>query len=330
MSKVLVTGASGFIAKHITRELLERGYQVRASVRSDRRRAEVEALFPGAGIEFVTLDLNKDGGWPEALTGVDALIHTASPLPGRRTKNPQDVIRPAVDGTMRAFEAASAAGVDRIVLTSSCAAIYRDSSKPADTISTRHNWTDPRDRSATAYEVSKTLAERAAWAYVAGHPDIRLTVINPGGVFGPPMDVNYNAVLRYLQHTLAGHLPVLPPVRIPIVDVRDVARMHVLPLTDDSTVGKRFPANAGPLSMVELAQVLKSEYPGRRISTRRVSPRLITTMARFIPAMARFADGIERNLDVDGSDAPREMGFQYIPATEAVRTSADFLVRHER
>ena len=129
MKSVFVSGASGFIAKHIVRELLEKGYQVKASVRSEHRKAEIEALFPDADIEFAYLDLNKDEGWQDAMVGCDALIHTASPFPLTEPKNPDDLIRPAVEGTKRAMKAAKSAGIKRVVLTSSCAAIYKDASK---------------------------------------------------------------------------------------------------------------------------------------------------------------------------------------------------------
>ena len=142
MSKVLVTGASGFIAKHIVRELLEQGHAVRGTVRSQRRQAEVEALFPDASIEFAMLDLTADAGWDEALTGVDVLMHTASPFPQDEPDDPQELIRPAVDGTMRAMRAAHKAGVSRVILTSSCAAIYKDSAKPP-LQQSDPRWTDP-------------------------------------------------------------------------------------------------------------------------------------------------------------------------------------------
>lgn len=144
MTKVFVTGASGFIAKHILRELLEKGYEVRASLRSEKRKAEIEALFPDATLEFAYLDLDKDDGWNEAMQGCDVLMHTASPFPLSEPKDPQDLIRPAVDGTMRAMRAAQAAGIKRVILTSSCAAIYKEAGKPPMKPSDETNWTSDR------------------------------------------------------------------------------------------------------------------------------------------------------------------------------------------
>ncbi|MEL0194829.1 MAG: NAD-dependent epimerase/dehydratase family protein, partial [Acidimicrobiaceae bacterium] len=191
MTTVLVTGASGFIAKHIVRELLDNGYVVRASTRSNHRRDELDALFPDAGLEHVTLDLNHDEGWADALADVDVLMHTASPFPGEQPDDPEDLIRPAVDGTLRALEAARAAGVNRVILTSSVAAVLHDpAASPTATIN-ESNWTDPEGERVSAYEASKTLAERAAWDFAATHTNMKITVINPAAVMGPALDGNY-------------------------------------------------------------------------------------------------------------------------------------------
>ena len=212
MTKVLLTGASGFIAKHILRELLENGYEVRASIRSEKRKSELEALFPDAKIEFVFLDLAKDEGWAEALNGMDVLVHTASPFPFSQPKDPQELIRPAVDGTLRALNAAKAAGIKRVILTSSCVAIYKDASKPVTESSGESNWTTPDDPSVNAYEASKTLAEKAAWDFVAENPEIALTTINPGIVLGPAMDKNYGTSLNIVEQMMTGKMPMVPAI----------------------------------------------------------------------------------------------------------------------
>ncbi len=328
MTTVLVTGASGFIAKHIVRELLEHEYAVKAAVRSERGRQQVEALFPDAGLSFVSLDLLEDDGWPEAMDGVDVLMHTASPFPNGDPLDPQELIRPAVDGTMRALKAAQAAGVHRVVLTSSCAAIYKDPTKAPAAASTRDNWTDPDGAATTAYEASKALAERAAWDFVAEHPEMRLTVVNPGGVFGPPMDEHYGTSLEYVERLLAGTDPAYPKMNLPMVDVRDVARMHVRAIGNDATIGLRFPGNAGALTMIELARTLKGAYPDRKIASRELPDMLVKVMATFVPMLKSVAANLGRNLDVVGTDAPRAMGFDYIPSRDSVLASAAYLVEH--
>jgi dihydroflavonol-4-reductase len=330
MTTVLVTGASGFIAKHIVRELLENSYSVKAAVRSEKRQAQVEALFPGADLSFISLDLLTDDGWAEAMVGVDVLLHTASPFPVDEPQDPQELIRPAVDGTLRALAAAQAAGVRRVILTSSCAAIYKDSAKPRMDVSTPANWTDPNHPDTTAYEASKTLAERAAWDFVAEHPEMQLTTINPGAVFGPPMDEHYATSLAYVERFLGGVDPAYPKSNLPIVDVRDVARMHVAAIDSEVAIGKRYPANAGAMMIAEASAVLKKVYPERKITTRQLPDWLVKVVARVNPAARALAGSIKRNLDVEGSAAPRDLGFTYISSADAILASAEYLVANER
>ncbi len=325
MTKVLVTGASGFISKHIIRELLEHGHEVRGSVRSDRRADEVRALFPDAELEFVHLDLTSDDGWAEAMEGIDVLVHTASPFPATEPKDPQELIRPAVDGTLRALRAASDAGVDRVVLTSSCAAIYKDSAKPPAERSTEANWTDPEGPATSAYEASKTLAEKAAWDFVAEHPDMQLTSINPGAVFGPAMDTSYGTSLELTEQLLGGKFPMYPDINLPTVDVRDVARMHVRAIETPASVGNRYAANAGALRMLEMAETLAHAYPDRKIPTRKAPNLLVKALGVFVPEMKQAARNIGMNSDVDGSAAEATFGFTYIPARDALLASAEFL-----
>ncbi|NNE12536.1 MAG: NAD-dependent epimerase/dehydratase family protein [Ilumatobacter sp.] len=325
MTKVLVTGASGFVAKHIVRELLERGYEVRGSIRSERRKDEVDALFPDAGIEYAMLDLNADAGWAEALDGVDVLMHTASPFPSDEPKDRMQLIEPAVHGTLRALRAAHAAEVSRVILTSSCAAIYKDSNKPPEQQSTADHWTDPDADSTSAYEASKTLAERAAWNFVEEHPEMQLTVINPGTVFGPAMDANYGTSLELVEQLFDGKFPMYPDINLPVVDVRDVAHMHVAAIDDEAAIGRRFPANAGALTVLEAAEALKQAYPDRKIPVRKAPDVLVKLMGYVIPVMKQAAHNLGRNGDVDGSAAEHVFDFTYIPSRESLLASAAFI-----
>ncbi len=325
MTKVLVTGASGFIAKHIVRELLNTGYEVRGSVRSDRRRAELDALFGPDAIEYVTLDLSLDEGWSAALNGVDVLIHTASPFPAAEPKDRNELIRPAVDGTLRALRAAHAAGVHRVILTSSCAAITKDSAKPRLAASTEDNWTDPDGPDTSAYDASKTLAERAAWEFVGEHPEMQLTTINPGAVWGPAMDTHYGTSLEVVEQIMAGAFPAYPKVNLPIVDVRDVAYMHVAAITNPDAVGRRFAANAKAMTMIEAAEALAGAYPDRKIATRAAPDLLVKIGARFNLTMKSAAAELRRNNEVDASAAERVFDFTYVPAVDALLASASFL-----
>lgn len=184
-------------------------------------------------------------------------MHTASPFPLAEPKDPQDLIRPAVDGTLRALKAAKAAGINRVILTSSNAAIYKDANKSKDAASDERNWTSPDESSVGAYEASKTLAERAAWDFVAGNVGMALTTINPGAVFGPAMDRRYGTSLEIVERMMSGKDPVAPPMELPLVDVRDVAMMHVAAIDLDATKGERFSATADTLRFVDMCRMLK-------------------------------------------------------------------------
>ncbi len=224
---VLLTGVSGFIAKHVALKLLNAGYDVRGTLRRLDRANEVHAalaphLLEQAGqLSLVQADLEADAGWAEAMAGVSAVVHTASPFPITQPKNPQDLIRPAVEGSRRVLAAAAAAGVTRIVLTSSVAAVV-DLSK-GEHLQDEADWCDPSKDTVTAYEKSKTLAERAAWE-LAKARGLALTTINPAFVLGPPLDEHYGSSLGLVERFLKGKDPMVPPMGLAIVDVRDVAR----------------------------------------------------------------------------------------------------------
>lgn len=322
MTKVFVTGASGFIAKHILRELIDKGYEVRASVRSEARKRELNELFKETALEFALLDLNTDAGWNEALAGCDALIHTASPFPLSTPKDPQELIRPAVDGTLRAMRAAQAAGIKRVVLTSSCAAIYKQADKPKMQLSDETFWTTPDDPSVGAYEASKTLAEKAAWTFVKEHPEMILTTINPGAVFGPPMDERYGSSLELVEQLMTGKIPMAPPMDMVAVDVRDVARMHVAALELEATHGERFAAAAGACRILDLGKHLHEWDSHLKTPTREAPIWLLRIMALFSKDVKSVLANVDRTLAVSGAKAEQVFGFKFIPVTDALIASA--------
>jgi dihydroflavonol-4-reductase len=322
MTKVFLTGASGFIAKHILRELLAQGYQVRASIRSDKRKEELQGLFPDASLEFATLDLTKDEGWQDALQGCDVLMHTASPFPLTEPKDPQDLIRPAVDGTLRAMRAAKEAGIKRVILTSSCAAIYKQAGKPKMQPSDETNWTSPDDPSVGAYEASKTLAEKAAWDFVDENPDIALTTINPGAVFGPPMDARYGSSLELVEQLMTGKVPMAPPMDMVAVDVRDVARMHVAAIDLEVTKGERFAAASGTHRFLELGRMLKAWDSALKTPGREAPLWLLWIMGLFSRDVKGVLANAGRTLAVSGAKAEKTFGFKFIPVKDALVASA--------
>lgn len=328
---VLLTGASGFIAKHVALRLLNAGHTVRGTLRRLDRIDEVHAalaphLLETAGnISFVQADLESDAGWAEAVDGVTALMHTASPFLIAQPKDPAQVIRPAVEGTERVLKAAARAGVRRVVLTSSIAAVL-NATKP-DTLQDEADWCDTHLPGTTPYEKSKTLAERSAWALAKTH-GLQLTTINPGLVFGPPLDAHYGSSLALVERILKGKDPMLPDFGLPVVDVRDVAEMHLRALQRPETAGRRYISSAGSLAMVDMARTLKAAYPTRRIATREAPTFLIRFLALFDSEIRSILPKLGHLDRVSNARAVQEMGMEFIAPKAALQASADWLVKH--
>lgn len=327
---ILLTGASGFIAKHIALAALNRGFGLRGTLRNPGRAEEVRrALRPHLAdpaaldrLSFVTGDLEQDTGWDAAMQGVAAVIHSASPFPIEQPDDPQALIRPAVDGTRRVLGAAARAGVRRVVLTSSVAAIL----DPRRTrIQTEDDWCDPDAPGVSAYEASKTLAERAAWE-VAGEQGLALTTINPGFVLGPPLDRHFGSSLGLVLRILRGCDPMLPPMGLPMVDVRDVAEMHLRALERPETAGRRYIAAAGSMWLADWGRALKAEWPTRRIPTRAAPPWVVRLLALAQPDLRVTLPKLGRLEQVSATRAAQEMGMGFIPADQALLAAARWLV----
>lgn len=328
---VLLTGSSGFIAKQVALKLLNAGYAVRGTLRRMDRADEVRAalapyLTETAGtLGFVQADLEADTGWAEAMQGVTALVHTASPFPIAQPKDPATVIRPAVEGTERVLKAAAAAGVTRVVLTSSTVAVLNEA-KP-DTLQDEADWCDVHLPTTTPYAKSKTLAERAAWE-IAKARGLRLTTINPGLVLGPPLDENYGSSLALIERFLKGKDPMLPPVGLPVVDVRDVAEMHLRALQRPETEGRRYLAASGSMAFVDMGRTLKAAYPTRRIPTREAPKALVRFLALFDPDIRSILPKLGRLERVSNARAVKEMEMEFIAPKAALLAAADWLVRN--
>src|SRR5215469_6500314 len=262
---VLVTGGSGFIGAHCILALLNAGYRVRTTVRSLKREGDVRAMLKVGGVDagerlsFVEADLMSDAGWPAAVAGCGYVLHVASPLPPSVPKHEDDLIVPARDGALRVLRAARDAGVKRVVQTSSFGAIgygHKVREAPFD----ETDWTDVNGGDVIAYSKSKTLAERAAWDFIAKEGGgLELAVVNPVGVFGPVLGPDYSASILMVQRLMDGALPGCPKLYFGAVDVRDVADLHLRAMTQPAAKGERFLATAGDfLTMQGIAQVLKS------------------------------------------------------------------------
>lgn len=325
---VVLTGVTGFIAKRIALDLLEAGYAVRGSLRRMDRADEVRAaLRPRLGdpaaldrLSFVELDLGRDAGWAAAMAGADALLHTASPFPLAQPRDADDLIRPAVDGTLRALRAAQAQGVTRVVLTSSVVAIEAtDKTGPY----TETDWSDLAHPRASAYYKSTTLAERAAWDFVAEHPDMRLTTINPSLVLGAPLDAHYGTSLAVIERLLGGRDPMLPDMGFGVVDVADISAMHLAALARPETAGKRYIGAGGSMSMPEMGRHLAARHPGRRIATR-IAPRaLLRILALFDPAVRLVMPALGPAPVFDAGAARRDLGITFTDPRVALDRAAE-------
>jgi dihydroflavonol-4-reductase len=328
---ILLTGVSGFIAKHVALKILNAGYAVRGTLRRMDRAEEVRAalapyLTEHAGaLTFVQADLESDAGWAEAFQGVTALVHTASPFPITQPKDPAVVIRPAVEGTERVLKAAAAAGVTRVVLTSSTVAVLNEA-KP-DTLQDEADWCDTHLPSTTPYAKSKTLAERAAWE-IAKARGLKLTTINPGLVLGPPLDEHYGSSLGLVERFLKGRDPMLPSLGFPVVDVRDVAEMHLRALQRPGTEGRRYLAASGSMAFVDMGRTLKAAYPTRRIPTREAPKALVRFLSLFDPQIKSILPKLGHLERVSNARAVKEMGMEFIAPKAALLASADWLVKH--
>ncbi|MEK0412214.1 MAG: hypothetical protein RJA03_727 [Pseudomonadota bacterium] len=272
MEKVLVTGITGYIGEHCAAELLREGYEVvgtfRSLAKADATHKAISKVAQTDNLTFVEADLLSDKGWNDAMQGCSYVLHVASPFFLKEPQNENELIAPAVDGTLRVIKAAKSAEVKRLVLTSSTFAIIagKETGKygPQD-------WSDT-NKDIGAYAKSKTLAERAAWAEVKGG-NLDLTVINPGAVFGPPIGSKDGAQnIAMIADMIAGKMPMIPDMAMGMIDVRDVAKLHIAAMTKSGASGKRFIAcTAEPIEISTITQVLRdagfSKAPARKAPT---------------------------------------------------------------
>ena len=336
MTKVLLTGSSGYIGKHITLRLLNDDFEVKASVRSSAKADEVRAAMAahlptgfdlGAKLSFVELDLESDAGWDAAIAGVDVLVHSASPFPISSPKDENELIRPAVEGTLRALRAAHKAGVKRVILTSSVAAIYGND-KPASGEFDETFWTDVNHPvGQVPYTKSKTLAEKAAWDYIASEaPELQLTTINPVLVAGKPLDKHFGSSVSVVERVLIGKDPLLPDLSFSIVDVKDVAAMHVKAITTDAAIGQRFIASAGSRTFIQIAKAIKAEFPKRKISTIQAPSFVIRFLSLFDSEIKAVLPTLGKHIGVNSTKAQKVLGINFIPVESSLVETSHYLV----
>jgi len=282
--QVLITGISGFIAKHLALQLLGRGYAVRGTVRALNKTEQIKRTLDEAGVDtsrltFAAADLSGDEGWDEAAEGCAGVFHVASPFPLEQPRDRMALVPAARDGALRVLRAARQA--DRIVMTSSMVAMMYRAGRPDVMPVSENDWTDVNWKQTTPYIVSKTLAEKAAWdaATEEGFKH-RLTTVNPGLVMGPALDDDLGASIELLRLMTKGEFPAAPPVSYPMVDVRDVALLHVKAFETPDAAGRRLIAASDTMSLLDIAAVMREVAPEISKKTpKRALPALAVRMA---------------------------------------------------
>ena len=333
--RVLLTGISGFLGGHVALQLLHAGYTVRGSLRNLKRADKVRHTLQKAGadtsrLEFVALDLMDDAGWREAAEGCRYVQHTASPFVLEIPADKMDLIGPAVEGTTRALNAANAAGAERIVLTSSMAAIAYGHDKSRTAPFTADDWTDLEGRGVNFYQESKTLAERRAWEIMeaAGRREA-LSVINPSGIFGPLLDEDPGTSAILIQRLLNGSVPALPRIPITVIDVRDVAAAHVAAMTAPEAGGRRFPMGERTLFFKQVADLLAERYPQKRVPRRQMPDWAVRLYGLFDRDVRGNVGelGLAKQLDSRGAMALLDR--KLTPAPEAILATAETLLAYK-
>jgi nucleoside-diphosphate-sugar epimerase len=336
MSTVLVTGGSGFIGSHCILQLLAAGHQVRTTVRSLKREGDVRALLkvggaePGDRLSFFAADLEKDAGWSQAVARCEYVLHVASPFPANVPKDENELIVPAREGALRVLRASRDAGVKRVVLTSSFAAIGYGQ-PPQDAPFEETNWTNPDGDDVRPYVKSKTLAERAAWAFIAKEGGkLELSVVNPVGVFGPVLGPDYSTSILIVQRLMDGAVPGCPKLYFGVVDVRDVADLHIRAIIHPAAKGERFLAIAGDfMSMQDIANVLKARMgaAAKRVPTRQLPNWLVRIASLRDPAVKQVVPELGKRKNATNAKAKRVLGWAPRSNEESIVATAESLVR---
>lgn len=335
---VLVTGGSGFVGAHCILALLRDGYRVRTTVRSLDRDHDVRAMLarggatlgekPGEALEFRVADLSSDAGWMDAVADCTYVLHVASPFPGREPKDENELIVPARDGALRVLKAARDAGVKRVVLTSSFAAIgygTEESEQPY----TEEDWTDPT-ADVSAYVKSKTIAERAAWDFIDSEGNgLELAVVNPVVILGPALGPKTSTSISLVTRLLKGGAPGLPNLSFGIVDVRDVADLHVLAMTNPAASGERFLAVSDVmLTVPQMADILRERLGdlARKIPKRTLPNWALRMAAAVIPDMREFSRRLGNHRDMSNAKAKTLLGWTPRPNEEFLEETARSLI----
>jgi dihydroflavonol-4-reductase len=329
---VLVTGGTGFIAGWTIVALLDKGYEVRTTIRDiareDSLRAAIRAKTNAANrLSFAIADLTRDEGWDKAVEGCDHVLHIASPLGRDASHDPNALVEPARGGALRVLRAAVAAGVERVVMTSAAATARQRGSSA---ISNETIWADSEDPLLDPYRRSKILAERAAWDFMArSKGETTLTTILPGAVFGPLLPNGTSGSVWVIENLLDGKPPRLLNLGMSVVDVRDLANAHVAALTAPEAPGERFLCTGEFLWMPEIARILHTGLgsAGSKVPIKVIPDYLVYPLSLLMPKLRMFRNDIGQRREADNSKARNFLGFKTRPATETLIDCAQSLLK---
>lgn len=334
MERILVTGASGFVAKHVIEQLLNAGYAVRGTVRGQGKVpgiwTAVDAFAPGLRdrLELVEADLLSDSGWSEAMQGIEAVMHVAATIVAVEPKDAQLVVRPAVEGAERVLWFAAAADVRRVIMTSSIATVgYGLGHDRGSRVYTERDFTNLEGmRHTWAYCIGKTRAERAAWAFAEAN-GIGLTTIHPGAILGPATDKDMSISLGLVSGLLEGSTPAMARIGFAISDVRDVAAMHVAALQKPESIGQRYLCTAPYTTFEQVATLLRKAYPDYPVTSRLVPDWLLRILASLGGPVRQIINDVGNEKHFDGSKGEALLGRPYRSVEEAVVSAAESLIR---
>lgn len=329
---VLVTGGNGYVAGWCIVELLKRGYVVRTTIRNLSKeptvRSSIAAAADTRNLTFFAADLTKDDGWEAAVAACDYVFHVASPLGMNNSRNPNDLIIPARDGTLRVLRAAVTASVRRVVMTSAANAAS-PSSYTEDSVTDETLWTDSDDPTLIPYRRSKTLAEKAAWEFMkTAGCKTALTTILPGAVFGPVLSRDNLNSVQVIGKMLRGEMPGLPRIGLEVVDVRDLVDVHIRAMTAQAAAGERFLATGELMWLSDIAKVLRENLrdDANKVPTRVIPDFLVRLIATFKPELREITISLGRKNRHTTRKAETLLGWKPRSAHETIIDCAKSLI----
>ncbi len=335
INKVLLTGISGWIAKHIAIELLNAGYEVLGTIRNknlvDQTKQTISKYASTEKLSFVELDLLKDDGWNEAAKGCRYIFHVASPFPMKVSSNRENLLPVAVDGTLRVLNAGLNAGVEQIIKTSSIVAMFRKPNRTNPYTFGENDWSDENwIEGVSDYFLSKTKAEKAAWKLMESKGlKNKLTTINPGGVFGDALDKKGGTSIEYIRQFMKGKFPGAPKFAVLISDVKDIAKAHVACIGNNKVGGRRLIVGKDVKRLVELSQLIAEAMPEykKKLPTKEL-PNLIVKLISYIDSSAKtMIPDLGIMMQTDTSYAEEILGFKFKPAKGCISENAKSVVR---